>query len=79
MSTNARPTALEVAAESAWYKSSHSGENGGGGCVSIAPLANHVGIRDSKHSDGPALVMPTAAWRSFVRVLRSIDAEVDRA
>lgn len=63
-------TALEVAEESAWFKSSYSNDTGGA-CVEIAKCANHVGIRDSKDRTGPALVVPTAAWSSFVDLARS--------
>ena len=58
-------TALEVADESAWFKSSYSNDTGGA-CVEIAACADHIGIRDSKDRTGPALVVPTAAWFSFV-------------
>ncbi|MFF3159097.1 DUF397 domain-containing protein [Streptomyces sp. NPDC057910] len=55
----------EVASESAWFKSSHSSDQGGS-CVEIAKLTGQVGIRDSKDKSGPALVVPTTAWSSFV-------------
>lgn len=63
-------TALEVAEESAWFKSSYSNDTGGA-CVEIAKCTDHVGIRDSKDRTGPALVVPTAAWSSFVGLARS--------
>ncbi|MFI9239591.1 DUF397 domain-containing protein [Streptomyces sp. NPDC053079] len=66
MKTSACTTALEVADESRWFKSSYSTDNGGGGCVSIAALPGGVGIRDSKHKNGPALVTPASAWASFI-------------
>ncbi|MGW2369598.1 DUF397 domain-containing protein [Streptomyces sp. NPDC001667] len=71
MTTDTRPTALEVAAETFWFKSSYSGDNGGGGCVSIAILTGRVGIRDSKQVNGPAFIVPTAAWTSFVNGIHS--------
>lgn len=55
----------EVACESDWFKSSHSSDQGGS-CVEIAALTTQVGIRDSKDKSGPALVVPTTAWSSFV-------------
>ncbi|MDK1475341.1 DUF397 domain-containing protein [Streptomyces sp. 549] len=58
-------TALDVAEEAAWYKSSYSNDQGGS-CVEIAPLTGEVGIRDSKDRTGPALVVPAAAWSAFV-------------
>ncbi|MEU1424796.1 DUF397 domain-containing protein [Kitasatospora sp. NPDC005751] len=53
-----------------WRKSSHS--NGGGGCVEVAD--GHEGVmpvRDSKDPEGPALVFPSGAWRSFVAAVQA--------
>jgi hypothetical protein len=48
-----------------WRKSSYSGASGN--CVEVAGnLPGIVGIRDSKDPGGPALVVTTLAWRSFV-------------
>ena len=49
-----------------WRKSSHS--NGTGGeCVEVADgLPRVVPVRDSKVTDGPALVLPATAWGPFV-------------
>ncbi|MFJ2177285.1 DUF397 domain-containing protein [Streptomyces sp. NPDC101062] len=65
-------TALQVAPEEAWFKSSYS-NNEGGVCVEVAHLTPtaHVGIRDSKRKTGPALVVPAAAWAEFVTGARS--------
>ncbi|MCD9144376.1 DUF397 domain-containing protein [Streptomyces albireticuli] len=71
MSTNTQLTALDLADETAWFKSSYSGDNTGAGCVSIAALTGHVGIRDSKQHHGPALVVPTASWSAFIREVRA--------
>ncbi|WP_308312419.1 DUF397 domain-containing protein [Streptomyces sp. ISL-11] len=60
-----------MADESSWFKSSHSGDNGGGGCISVAVLTERVGIRDSKQANGPALTVPAAAWASFIDEVRS--------
>ncbi|WP_405795685.1 DUF397 domain-containing protein [Streptomyces sp. NBC_01506] len=59
--------ATDVAPESAWFKSSYSSENGTA-CVEVADLTAtaQVGIRDSKHRAGPALVVPVGAWMRFV-------------
>ncbi|WP_330179966.1 DUF397 domain-containing protein [Nocardia sp. NBC_01503] len=47
-----------------WFKSSHSGGNNE--CVEIAWLAGgHVGVRDSKNPDGPALVFAPGEWDAF--------------
>nr|WP_226995232.1 MULTISPECIES: DUF397 domain-containing protein [unclassified Streptomyces] len=71
---NTKFTAPDVALESAWFKSSYSNDTGGA-CVEIAHLTNHVGIRDSKNKIGPALVVPAAAWTSFVGLMRSGDVD----
>ncbi|MFE4826718.1 DUF397 domain-containing protein [Streptomyces sp. NPDC056672] len=59
-----RPS-TSLAPESAWSKSSYSSQDGGN-CVEIADLTGAVGVRDSKDKTGPALVVPAAAWTSFV-------------
>ncbi|MBB5119957.1 DUF397 domain-containing protein [Streptomyces eurocidicus] len=71
MSTSPRLTALEVASGDVWFKSSHSGDNGAGGCVSVAALPDHVGFRDSKQPNGPAVVVPTTSWSAFIREVRA--------
>ncbi|MFC5718584.1 DUF397 domain-containing protein [Streptomyces gamaensis] len=71
MTTEPRPTALELAEESAWFKSSYSTENGGGGCVSVTALPDRVAIRDSKHRNGSALVASGSAWSAFIDEVRS--------
>ena len=56
-----------------WIKSSYSGGNGGE-CVEWAPaLVNDVEavpVRDSKAPHGPALLVPTPAWSSFVSAVQ---------
>ena len=67
-----------------WQKSSYSCANGGcvevgwrtssysawnGGCVQAAAVPDRVLVRDSKDPEGPALAVPTPAWRSFLRTL----------
>ncbi|KJS59993.1 DUF397 domain-containing protein [Streptomyces rubellomurinus] len=48
-----------------WVKSRHSGN--GGTCVEVAPdFTGVMPVRDSKDPEGPVLVFPAAAWRSFV-------------
>ncbi|MFF3075302.1 DUF397 domain-containing protein [Kitasatospora sp. NPDC057904] len=51
-----------------WRKSTYS--NGGGGCIEVDDA--HPGrVRDSKDPQGPALVFPVEAWRSFVTAVRT--------
>ncbi|WP_306324021.1 MULTISPECIES: DUF397 domain-containing protein [unclassified Streptomyces] len=64
----------EVAPEGAWFKSTYS-DQGGGDCVEVAGLSDQIGIRDSKDKCGPALVVPAAAWSSFVGRVRSGDVD----
>lgn len=50
-----------------WRKSTRSSGNGGA-CVEVADNLPHIiGIRDSKHPTGPALVVPADGWASFVK------------
>ncbi|MER7988353.1 DUF397 domain-containing protein [Streptomyces noursei] len=53
-----------------WRKSSYSNTNGGA-CVEIADhFPGLVPVRDSKATDGPALVIPATAWTAFVQTLK---------
>jgi hypothetical protein len=47
-----------------WHTSSYSAAHGG--CVEVAPTLERVLVRDSKNPDGPALAVPTPAWRTFL-------------
>lgn len=53
-----------------WRKSSASLN---GDCVEFAPLADVVGVRDSKDSTGPVLVFSRDEWRAFVRSTKDGD------
>jgi predicted secreted Zn-dependent protease len=47
-----------------WHKSSRSGANNN--CVEVAGnLPRVVAVRDSKHPDGPVLVVTREEWRAF--------------
>ncbi|RCG29820.1 DUF397 domain-containing protein [Sphaerisporangium album] len=55
----------------AWQKSSYSGDNGGQ-CVEVASnLPRIVAIRDSKNSDGPALISTPSEWNHFLSAIKS--------
>jgi hypothetical protein len=58
-----------------WFKSTHSGNNGG--CVEVAFVDGAVGVRDSKDRTGPALVFTAAEWAAFVAGVRSGEFDVD--
>ncbi|MCP9956391.1 DUF397 domain-containing protein [Streptomyces sudanensis] len=48
-----------------WFKSSHSGDEGGE-CVEVAADATAVHVRDSKERGGPRLAFTPNAWSGFV-------------
>ncbi|MER8105730.1 DUF397 domain-containing protein [Kitasatospora sp. NPDC094016] len=59
-----------MTAEPQWFKSSYS--DNGGACVEVAAnVPGVVPVRDSKDPEGPALVFPADAWRSFVSAVRT--------
>ncbi|MBH1933755.1 DUF397 domain-containing protein [Streptomyces sp. AV19] len=68
---NTQLTALEIADEAVWFKSSYSGQNNGGACVSVAALPERIGVRDAKRRNGPAFLIPRLAWTSFVGDVRA--------
>ncbi|MEU9368987.1 DUF397 domain-containing protein [Streptomyces avermitilis] len=49
----------------AWFKSSHSGAEGGQ-CVEVAAGKGVVHIRDSKAVAGPVIRVSREAWAGFV-------------
>jgi hypothetical protein len=65
-------TALDLAPEGAWFKSSASGETGNN-CIEVADLSSSggVAIRDSKDRSGPALVVPADSFAAFVAAVRA--------
>ncbi|MFD9062840.1 DUF397 domain-containing protein [Kitasatospora purpeofusca] len=53
-----------------WRKSTYS--NGGGGCIEVADgYTDVMPVRDSKDPQGPALLFPADAWRSFVTAVQA--------
>lgn len=68
-------TAPAVADEKSWFKSSYS-DDSAAACVEMAAFTRTpgaVGVRDSKDKAGPALLVPNAAWSSFITSVRSGD------
>jgi hypothetical protein len=64
------PITSNAAALTRWRKSSYSGSEGGS-CLEV--LDNHpigVPVRDSKVSQGPALVFPSVGWTLFVTAVK---------
>ena len=52
--------------ELTWFKSSHSGGDGGE-CVEVAVGSAAVHVRDTKDRQGPQFSFDRAAWTAFVR------------
>ncbi|MFE7531870.1 DUF397 domain-containing protein [Kitasatospora sp. NPDC057542] len=53
-----------------WVKSTYSQQ--GGDCLEVARGSRTLmPVRDSKDPQGPALVFPAEAWKSFVAAVRS--------
>ncbi|PZT77382.1 MULTISPECIES: DUF397 domain-containing protein [unclassified Streptomyces] len=60
-----------ASALSGWRKSSYSGGSGGT-CIEVLDgYAGGVPVRDSKVPHGPALVLSTAGWSSFVTAAKA--------
>ncbi|MCX5174226.1 DUF397 domain-containing protein [Streptomyces virginiae] len=59
-----------LAPECSWTKSSYSDQQGGN-CVETVALADIVGVRDSKQTNGPALVVTRSAWAHFIDMVQS--------
>ncbi|MFJ3701525.1 MULTISPECIES: DUF397 domain-containing protein [Streptomyces] len=57
-------------AAATWHKSTYS-DASGGNCLEVATgNPDMVPVRDSKVTDGPALVFRAAAWSAFVADLK---------
>lgn len=54
--------------ESAWRKSSYSGDNGGE-CVEVAS-SGAVLVRDTTDRNGTVLAFPRDAWRAFTQTIK---------
>ncbi|MER7727997.1 DUF397 domain-containing protein [Streptomyces sp. NPDC096323] len=53
-----------------WRKSTYSGGDGGNCLEVLDGVPEIVPVRDSKMTDGPALVFRAAAWSTFVAGLK---------
>ncbi|MFD9951202.1 DUF397 domain-containing protein [[Kitasatospora] papulosa] len=53
-----------------WYKSTYSGGDQGE-CLEVARGYDVVPVRDSKVSQGPAVIASTASWSAFVTAVRN--------
>ncbi|MCG7523545.1 DUF397 domain-containing protein [Streptomyces sp. OfavH-34-F] len=49
-----------------WRKSSYSGASGGNCLEVLAGVPNVVPVRDSKITEGPAVIFGAGAWQTFV-------------
>ncbi|MGW1376584.1 DUF397 domain-containing protein [Streptomyces sp. NPDC002446] len=59
---------VEVAVN--WRSSSYS--NAGGECIEVSDdIPGLVPIRDSKNPEGGVLILPAAAWGSFIAAIRT--------
>lgn len=62
---NVHVTTGSSSAELHWFKSSHSGAEGGQ-CLEVAASPGIVHVRDSKQHTGPTLTLAPDAWAAFV-------------
>ncbi len=56
-----------------WRKSSYSNDQGGS-CIEVLDRYRRgIPVRDSKYPHGPAVIVPDAAWSTFVTAVRRGD------
>ena len=58
---------MAIEDKGAWRKSSYSGGSGSSDCVEVAFVANEVGVRDSKNTEGPTLAFPATTCSQVVK------------
>ena len=72
----APPPAVSQVPESAWIKSSYSGQNNGN-CVEIAAQPSVIHVRDSKNKQGASLSFTPEAWSAFTTLAASGTVDFD--
>jgi hypothetical protein len=60
----------------AWKKASRSQNQNGNHCVEVADLGALVAIRDSKHPDGPIIILDGDEWRAFEEAVTAGDLDL---
>lgn len=60
--------------ESAWTKSSFSGNGSGSDCVEVAPLQGGRALRHSQNPDGPKLFFTDSEWTAFTKGVQAGEA-----
>ncbi|MET8342484.1 DUF397 domain-containing protein [Streptomyces microflavus] len=60
--------------ESAWTKSSFSGNGSGSDCVEVAALQGGRALRDSKNPEGPKLFFTDSEWTAFIQGVQADEA-----
>ncbi|MEO7195826.1 MAG: DUF397 domain-containing protein [Pseudonocardiaceae bacterium] len=68
--SSSQANCVEVAALG-WRTSSSDQAN----CVQVALGGPAIGVRDSKHPDGPVLAVPSAHWSSFLHGVATNDLD----
>jgi hypothetical protein len=62
----------------AWRKSSYSQTDGTTDCVELADLAQAVGVRDSKHTEGGHLSISRTALSGLLRRIKAHELDAPR-
>lgn len=60
-------------ASETWRTSSYTGANGGS-CVEVADTPARLLVRDTKNRAGHVMAVDTAAWRSFLSEIHTINS-----
>ncbi|QFG23648.1 DUF397 domain-containing protein [Actinomadura sp. WMMB 499] len=57
--------------ESTWRKASRSHDDGDA-CIEVAPVRELIAVRDSKHPDGPKLVVSRSDFRRLAETIKNL-------